>query len=74
MHQHDRKWFDEQIARLPMRLREPARIHYRRVYEDAYNAEPVGHKKENKARFAANTRLRIYVENVTKKNQGEETK
>lgn len=35
--------------------------HYQRAFLDAYNGEPMDHKKENAARFAANTRVRELV-------------
>ena len=38
---------------------------YSGVYLAAINAEPEEHKKENAARFAANSRLRVYVAKVT---------
>lgn len=64
MHDHDKKWHSEMIARLPYEYRITAITGYADDYEAAYNAEPVEHKKANAARFAANTRLRRYVESV----------
>jgi hypothetical protein len=68
MHEHDKKWVDEQIAKLPFRLQQSVRQRYAEVYQQAYDAEPVEHRKDGRARFAANTRLREYVEKVTKNN------
>lgn len=34
---------------------------YAKVYQETHDAEPLEHKRANKARFAANTRLRIYI-------------
>lgn len=65
MHKDDKKWFADQIGKLEdpkHKLR--AADGYRKVYADAFAAEPVEHKKENKARFAANTRLRIFVKKI----------
>ena len=66
MHDHDKKWIDEQIGKLPTRLQQQVRQRYAEVYREAHNAEPVEHKKEGAARRAANTRLREYVTNFTK--------
>lgn len=35
---------------------------YAKAYLEAWDAEPVPHKKHNKARFAANSRLRIFMD------------
>ena len=35
--------------------------HYQQAFAEAYSAEPMEHKKENAARFAANTRIRELV-------------
>lgn len=63
-HEHDIAWIKRQVAMLPQSLKQIALDGYKKVYEETYMAEPVDHKKENKARFAANTRLRTYVERV----------
>lgn len=61
----DASWILQQITRLPPQHRNKARDGYDTVWQEAWHAEPVSHKRENKARFAANTRLRKYVERVT---------
>ena len=63
-HKDDKKWIDEQLKKLPGHLRAKAVSAYSSVYLSAINAEPEEHKKENAARFSANSRLRIYVGNV----------
>lgn len=63
-HKDDKKWIDEQLRKLPGHLRANAADAYSKVYLAAINDEPEEHKKENAARFAANSRLRIYVGNV----------
>ena len=63
-HKDDKKWIDEQLRKLPGHLRVKASDAYSGVYLAAINAEPEEHKKENAARFAANSRLRVYVDNV----------
>lgn len=60
----DAKWIKQQLERIPQRYRQQAIDGYSEVYQSAYDAEPVGHRKENAARFAANTRLREYVYKV----------
>ena len=63
-HKDDKKWIDEQLRKLPGHLRVKASDAYSFVYAEAMSAEPEEHKKENAARFAANSRLRVYVGNV----------
>ena len=63
-HKDDAKWIKDQLRKLPNHLTSNAMEAYSGVYLAAINAEPEEHKKENAARFAANSRLRIYVGNV----------
>lgn len=63
-HKDDKKWIDDQLKKLPGHLRGKAADAYSSVYAEAMSTEPEEHKKENAARFAANSRLRIYVGNV----------
>lgn len=60
----DAKWIRQQLERIPPRYRQQAMDGYSEAYQSAYDAEPVGHKKENAARFAANTRLRKFIDKV----------
>lgn len=60
----DAKWISEQLERLPFRYQRQAQEGYSAEYERAYNEEPADHRKENRARFAANTRLREFVKKV----------
>ena len=66
MHVHDRQWVESQIALLPVSIRQKTLRAYNDVFKEAHDAEPIEHKKMNKARFAANTRLREYVEKILK--------
>lgn len=66
MHDHDRKWIDEQIGKLPTRLQQQVRQRYAEAYREAHNAEPVEHKKDGSARRSANQRLLRYVMEFTK--------
>ena len=60
----DAKWIREQLDLLPYRLRPIAVEGYSKAYQAAYDAEQADHKKENRARFAANSRLRQYAEKI----------
>ena len=59
------KWIIEQMSKLPTKVRAEISALYSDVYVSAYNNEPINHKKENKARREANTRLREYVKRYT---------
>jgi hypothetical protein len=62
MHRHDKKWVTEQIMSLPTgELKHKAWEGYKKAYQDAGDKEPVEHKKENRSRNDANTRLRKFV-------------
>lgn len=63
-HPHDENWIISQIQQLPAHLRPAAIKGYEKVFSENYDSEPTEHKKMNKARFAANTRLREYVEKI----------
>ena len=65
-HKDDMTWIAEQLRKLPGELRGPAADAYAKVYQAAHDAEPAEHKKDNAARYAANTRLRVYVKRVRK--------
>ena len=59
----DRSWIESQVGRCPdPRQRSALRRCYGEVYQAAFDAEPVVHRKEGRARFAANTDLRELVE------------
>jgi len=60
-HQHDKEWIEEQLKKLPPSALAPAIRGYEKVFSESHDSEPVEHKKMNKARFSANTRLREYV-------------
>lgn len=60
-HPDDARWLSDQLAQLPLRLRERAAAGYSAAYQAAYESEPMEHKRENAARFAANSRLRLFV-------------
>lgn len=60
-----RDWYKQQFARLPSAYQKKAREGYERAWQEAYDLEPVEHKKAGAARRAANIRLRRFVERVT---------
>lgn len=64
VHKHDKAWVMEQIKRIPPEHKAFAWGRYQLVYKEAYNKEPIEHKKSNAARRAANTRLRHFVDKV----------
>jgi len=62
---HDKKSIAEKLFRiesLGAGMRDKVCDAYAKAYQEAWNAEPLGHRKDGKARFAANTRLRIFIE------------
>lgn len=63
-HPHDKKWIEEQLKKLPPSALATAIKGYEKVFSESYDNEPLEHRKENKARFTANTRLREYVEKI----------
>jgi len=65
MHKGDEKWVRDKINELPtIELKQKAWQCYQDKYKSAWDDEPLDYKKENKARHAANSALRIYVEKV----------
>lgn len=61
-HEHDRKWIAEQLAKLPYDIAIDVCGKYSAVYQHAFDSEPSEQRKDGKARVAANTRLRQFVE------------
>ncbi|TNG94849.1 hypothetical protein FHQ28_05495 [Pasteurellaceae bacterium USgator11] len=60
----------EQLMQLPFSKRDRVCKLYSAAYREAYDLEPVSYRKENKARFSANVRLRKYVKNYRAVTQG----
>lgn len=66
MHEDDKAWVKKQIMKLDTtKMRQEVLIRYKEAFYSAYDAEPLPHKKDGAARFAANNRLRIFIEKVT---------
>ena len=63
----DRRWIQQQLMRLPRPTqRQRASEGYSEVYRANFDSEPEERFKVERARFAANTRLREYVSAVSK--------
>lgn len=63
-HRLDRSWLQNKLVGLPQVMQLKACKGYSKVYEEAYSLEPISHKKDGAARYAANSRLRKFVENL----------
>lgn len=68
VHEHDAQWASDLVNRLPQHLRVPTCIAYTNAFDEAFSTESALHKKLNKARRAANTRLRVYVKKFIELN------
>ena len=62
MSKSDEKWIKSNLSMLPHDERLRICKAYSDVFSKYYDTESVDHKKENAGRYAANTRLRIYIE------------
>ena len=63
----DRRWIQQQLMRLPRHTqRQRASEGYSEVYRDIFENETEERFKVERARFAANSRLREYVAAVRK--------
>tara|TARA_R110000851_G_scaffold304618_1_gene462490 strand:- start:297 stop:518 length:222 start_codon:yes stop_codon:yes gene_type:complete len=60
----NQKWVSEQLRLLPSLQRQRAKAGWNLVYKETYEAEPDSNYKVNRARRAANTRLRLYVKKL----------
>lgn len=65
-HPDDEKWLKEQFKKLPEKHRDAAMHGYDKVFREVFDETPLAHQKEGEARRVANTRLRLYVDAVTK--------
>ena len=60
-HQDDAPWISAKLGTLEPSLRAEVWAAYARAYMEAWQEEPIEHKHHGKARFAANTRLRLFI-------------
>lgn len=60
------KWIKLQMVKLPPQLVPKAYKGYKNKYDEAYEKEPVDHKKENVATRTANLALINYIKKVWK--------
>lgn len=63
-HEDDAKWITSQLTRIPSAMRQPTCDRYSAVYEAEYSLHQGKAYAHCRARFAANTRLREFVERV----------
>lgn len=63
-HRLDRAWIKNKLINLPQAMQLKVCKRYTEVYEEAHKSEPISHKKDGAARYAANSRLRKFVENL----------
>lgn len=68
--QADADWIKQQLLSLTPSARQKAMQRYAAVYQEAFEAEPVSYRKENRARHEANMRLRLFVRNHGRALQG----
>ena len=60
-HKDDQRWLNEKLGYLDEETRSKICNAYSRAFREAEHAEPNENKKSNRARFAANSRLRIFL-------------
>ena len=60
-HKDDEQWIFSKLATLHQDERMKICSAYTKAFNLAHDAEPLRHRKDGKARFAANNRLRIYI-------------
>lgn len=68
--QADASWIQQQLLSLTPAARQKAVARYAEVYLQAFEAEPVSYRQENRARHEANVRLRLFVRNHGRALQG----
>lgn len=61
--EQDEQWIRDMLLRLKPSVRARVAIRYSAVYQQYFEQETATYRKENSARKAANTRLRIFVKN-----------
>ncbi|AUR88524.1 hypothetical protein NVP1115B_49 [Vibrio phage 1.115.B._10N.222.49.B11] len=69
-HKDDVGWITEKLKPLLPQMRSRAVYGYDEVFTAAYDSEPTEHRKSNKGRKAANTRLRLFVDKFYKASIG----
>lgn len=60
--QADSKWINEKLGYLNDEDRKKVCNAYSKAFREGAALEPIEHKKEGAGRFAANTRLRLFIE------------
>ena len=60
-HEHDLKFFNEEMNKVPQQSRSKVADYYSSKYLEGFREEPIATKKDNAGRNMANTWLRDYV-------------
>ena len=60
-HPDDAQWMSAKLGTLDSSLRAEVCSAYAKAYLEAWKGEVVDHKRHGAARFAANTRLRVFI-------------
>ena len=63
-HPSDKKWLEMQLKKLPPFALRKAIEGYEKVFTESYDSELIKYRKMNVARYAANSRLRKYIEKI----------
>lgn len=69
-HQDDEKWIHETMLKLDPSTRIRIAQKYSEAYEIEYEKEPISFRKDNRARFHANSRLRVFVDKYSPYSKG----
>lgn len=65
MHKDDKKWVTEQLKKLPNPImRQATLVKYNEAFKQAYESEPLQHRKDGKGRSYANAKLLAYVKKI----------
>lgn len=71
IHKHDKQFLREHLAKLGPRNAVKAKEGYAMAWQEAFDGEPVEHRKFGTARRTANLRLLRYVNRITKGEQND---
>ena len=61
-HEQDKEWVSDKLNTLTPTMRTRAVIGYDSVFNETLANTPIEHQKLNRARYAANTRLRLFID------------
>ena len=69
-HPHDKKWIYEELQKIPAVMRKGAIKKYSHAYRTAHDEHPYEISKDGAARREANTRLRMFIDKITRSLYG----